>query len=84
MLLRLVTGAMRPKRRIIAFGQRADRFGEHRGGDDSSDAWQGAENLDVTMLARFLDGGVCELVERAFDVELGIEALTVDKRQLGD
>ena len=48
---------VRAKERIITSGQWASRFGEHRGGDGSSGAWQGAENMHVTMLARLVVGG---------------------------
>src|SRR6188474_1710835 len=38
-----------PQRKIVAVGQGAGCFREHRGGHHSSDAWQGPENLNVTM-----------------------------------
>ena len=39
-----------PQRGIIPVSQRAAGLGEHRGGDHSSNAWQGLENLGVAML----------------------------------
>src|SRR6185503_15126420 len=39
---------------IIASAHRGNGLGEHRGGHHSSYAWQGEENLDVTMLLRLV------------------------------
>ncbi len=36
---------------IISLGKKLRSFGEHRGGDDSSDPWQRQDDFDVAMLA---------------------------------
>ncbi len=36
---------------IISLGKKLRSFGEHRGGDDSSDSWQRQDDFDVAMLA---------------------------------
>ena len=76
---------IRAQRGIIALGQRAGRLGEHRGGHHSSDAWQGPENFDVTMLARLAVGGLRrrQLSKQAIDLAFGLEPLLVHQDQLG-
>ena len=36
---------------VISLGKKLRSFGEHRGGDDSSDPWQRQKDFDVAMLA---------------------------------
>src|SRR3989442_15946003 len=42
--------ALGPERVIVSLRQELRSLGKHRGGDESPDPWQGAEDLDVTML----------------------------------
>ncbi len=36
---------------VVSLGKKLGSFGEHRGGDDSSDPWQRQKDFDVAMLA---------------------------------
>jgi hypothetical protein len=36
---------------VISLGKKLRSFGEHRGGDDSSDPWQRQKDFDIAMLA---------------------------------
>ena len=72
-----------PQGAIITFGQRAGRFGEHRGGYHSSDPWQGLENLHVTMRAGLIlrrRGGQCG--QQLIDATLGRRPLPMQEPEL--
>src|ERR1700730_10906215 len=70
---------------VISFGKRPRGLGEHRGGYDSSHSWQGAEDLDVAVLALLavvaLDGR--ELIQQGVQARTAALALSVDQAQAG-
>src|SRR5258708_22987653 len=62
---------------IISGGQEPRGLGQHRGGDDSPDAWQGPEDRHVTMPPDAPRGG--QGVQQALDAPRAVAALTVDE-----
>ena len=70
---------------VVSFGERLRGLGEHRGGHDSPDPWEGTEDLHVTMLASLAIGVVAaELVEQLIDVPRALGALGAHRRSLGN
>jgi hypothetical protein len=65
---------------VVSLGERLCGLSEHRGGHQTSDTWQGAENLDVTMPAWVL-GIALEVVEQLVNALLAVSTLLRNEPQ---
>lgn len=70
---------------IISVGDSLRGFAEHRGGDLSSDSWQGQKHFGVTMLARRIRvaAGNSEFGQESLDATSDLLTLLVEKAQAG-